>query len=177
MPYLAIAANVSPPPAILKALDSAIACAITLVPFSNAGNSNTPTGPFQTMVPAALSCTASLAAVSGPMSKIKSSSATSVAFFTVATASAANVLAHTTSVGIGTSAPRAFIAAITALASPNKSGSAKLLPIFKPAANMKVFAIPPPTINWSTLSAKVLRMVSLVLTLLPATMAANGRLG
>ena len=172
-----MAAKVSPPPAMLKAVDSAMACAMTRVPFSNAANSNTPTGPFHTMVPAALSCVASLAAVSGPMSKIKSSSATSVAFFTVATASAENVLAVTTSVGIGTSAPRAFMISITALASANKSGSAKLLPIFKPAASMNVLAMPPPTISWSTLSAKLFKMVSLVDTLLPATMADKGRAG
>ena len=154
-----------------------MACATTLVPFSNAANSNTPMGPFQTIVPAALSCVAKRCAVSGPMSKIKSSSATSVAGLMVAGASAPKLLAHTTSVGIGTSAPRAFMASITALASPTKSGSAKDLPIFMPAANMKVLAMPPPTINWSTFLAKACRMVNLVLTLLPATMAASGRLG
>ena len=68
-------------------------------------------------------------------------------------------------------------AAITALASPTKSGSAKDLPIFKPAASMKVLAMPPPTISWSTFFASACKMVSLVLTLLPATMAASGRLG
>ena len=53
MPYLAIAASVSPPPAMLKASDCAIARAMVSVPCANASNSNTPTGPFQTMVPAA----------------------------------------------------------------------------------------------------------------------------
>jgi hypothetical protein len=142
-----MAAKVSPPPAMLKAFDSAIAWAMAWVPPANWSNSNTPTGPFQTMVPAALSCAASLAAVSGPMSRIRSSSATSVAFFTVATASAAKVLAVTTSVGIGTSAPRAAMAAMTALASPTRSGSASDLPMFRPAASMKVLAMPPPTIS------------------------------
>ena len=37
--------------------------------------------------------------------------------------------------------------------------------------------MPPPTMSWSTLLARLLRMVSLVDTLLPATMAASGRLG
>ena len=172
-----MAAKVSPPPAMLKALESAIAWAMTLVPFSKAANSNTPTGPFQTMVPAALSWVAKRCAVSGPMSKIKSSSATSFAAFTVATASGAKVLAVTTSVGIGTAAPRACIAAITALAWSNKSGSARLLPILRPAANMKVLAMPPPTISWSTLAAKLCKMESLVDTLEPATIATSGRLG
>src|SRR6218665_843447 len=51
MPYLAMAASVSPPPAMLNAADSAIARAMGRGPPSNAANSNTPTGPFQTMVP------------------------------------------------------------------------------------------------------------------------------
>ena len=37
--------------------------------------------------------------------------------------------------------------------------------------------MPPPTINWSTLSAKLSKMVSLVDTLLPATIATSGCLG
>ena len=177
MPYLAIAASVSPPPAMEKPLLSATARAMPSVPLEKASNSNTPTGPFQTMVPAALSCAAKRAVVSGPMSKIRSSSATSVAALMVAGASAAKLLAVTTSVGIGTSAPRAFMATMTALASSSRSASAKLLPIFRPAASMKVLAMPPPTISWSTLLAKAFRMVSLVDTLLPATMATRGRRG
>ncbi|MNT07985.1 hypothetical protein D3C72_1427090 [compost metagenome] len=124
-----------------------------------------------------MSCSASLAAVSGPMSRIMSSSATSVAFLTVAGASAAKVLATTTSVGMGTLAPRAAMASITALASPTRSASASDLPIFRPAASMKVLAMPPPTMSWSTLLDSDCRMVSLVDTLEPATMAASGRLG
>ncbi len=50
------------------------------------------------------------------MSRIISSAATSVADFTDARASALNSVATTTSCGIGTSAPRAFIACITARA-------------------------------------------------------------
>ena len=62
MPYLAIAASVSPPPAMLKArrLRRWRARCVS-VPCANASNSNTPTGPFQTMVPAAFSCAASSA--------------------------------------------------------------------------------------------------------------------
>ncbi|MNV49446.1 hypothetical protein D3C71_1414000 [compost metagenome] len=162
---------------MLNAGDSAMALAISRVPFSKAANSNTPTGPFQTMVPADLSWVARRAAVSGPMSRIRSSSATSLAALTVAGASAAKALAVTTSVGIGTSAPRAFMAAITARASSSRSGSAKLLPMGRPAASMKVLAMPPPTMSWSTLSARLFKMVSLVETLEPATMAASGRWG
>jgi hypothetical protein len=116
---------------MLKALDAAMACAITLVPFSNASNSNTPTGPFQTMVPAFLSCSAKACAV------LRANVQNQVIVFhvglaalMVAGASAAKVLAVTTSVGMGTAAPRAFMASITAVASASKSGSARLLPIF-----------------------------------------------
>ena len=169
-----MAARVSPPPAIEKPLEAAMARARVSVPLAKASNSNTPTGPFQTMVPADFSCSASLAAVLGPMSRIMSSSATSLAALTVAGASAAKVLATTTSSGMGTSAPRAFIFSMIFLASPTRSGSARDLPIGRPAASMKVLAMPPPTISWSTLSARESRMVSLVETLEPATMATIG---
>ena len=42
---------------------------------------------------------------------------------------------------------------------------------------MKVLAIPPPTISWSTFSASVLSTVNLVDTLEPPTIATIGRLG
>ncbi len=70
---VAIAASVSPPPAMLKARLCAIARAIVSVPSAKASNSKTPTGPFQTIVPADFSCSASAAAVCGPMSRIRSS--------------------------------------------------------------------------------------------------------
>ena len=52
MPYLSTAASVSPPPAIEKAGEAAIARATASVPWPKASNSNTPTGPFHTTVPA-----------------------------------------------------------------------------------------------------------------------------
>ncbi len=42
---------------------------------------------------------------------------------------------------------------------------------------MKVFAIPPPTISWSTRCASDSRMLSLVDTFEPATIATSGRRG
>ena len=172
-----MAASVSPPPAMLKALLAATARATVSVPWAKASNSNTPTGPFQTMVPAAISLSASICAVLGPMSRIISSGATSVAALMVAGASALNSRATTTSTGLGTSAPRAAMASITALACPTRSGSARLLQMDRPAANMKVLAMPPPTTRPSTFAARLCRMVSLVDTLLPATMATSGRRG
>ena len=64
-----------------------------------------------------------------------------------------------------------------ALASSTRSASASDLPIFKPDASMNVLAMPPPTINWSTFSASDFRMVSLVDTFDPATIATSGRFG
>ena len=64
-----------------------------------------------------------------------------------------------------------------ALASPTRSASASDLPILLPRARRKVFAIPPPTMSWSTRSASDAKIVSLVDTLEPATIATNGRLG
>ncbi|MNN38977.1 hypothetical protein D3C81_1529980 [compost metagenome] len=129
------------------------------------------------MVPACAICCASKAAVFGPISRIMSSSATSATSLTVAAAVGANSFAQTTSTGIGTDAPRLAIMSMIALASPTRSASASDLPIFKPAASMKVFAIPPPTIRLSTLSANVFRMVNLVDTLEPATIATSGLAG
>ena len=91
--------------------------------------------------------TAHRAEVSGPISRIISSAATAVAGFTVAAAVEANSLATTTSVGIGTAAPRAFIAAMIFFASSTSSASASDLPIGRPAASMKVLAMPPPTMS------------------------------
>ena len=62
--------------------------------------------------------------------------------------------ATTTSVGSGTSAPRAFIMSMMAWASLTRSASASELPIVLPAASRKVLAMPPPTISWSTLSGQ-----------------------
>src|SRR5678809_1271727 len=59
MPYLAIAASVSPPPAMLNAFDAAIARAMVSVPAAKAANSNPPTGPFQPPVRASLARAAS----------------------------------------------------------------------------------------------------------------------
>ncbi len=46
-----------------------------------------------------------------------------------------------------------------------------------PAASMNVLAMPPPTMSWSTLSESDFRIVILVETLAPATIATNGRFG
>ena len=105
------------------------------------------------MVPAALSWSASMAAVRGPMSRIMSEASTSATALTATWGltpflrSSKDVVDVTTSTGIGTAAPRAFMASITLRASFTKSASASDLPIGNPSASRKVFAIPPPTIS------------------------------
>src|SRR5512137_2502292 len=180
MLYLAIAASVSPPPAIENAplaVASATPSASWCVPSANASNSNTPIGPFQMIVPAERTMWPSASALDGPMSRIISSGRTSSARRTVATAVAENSFATTTSIGSGSVAPLALSVASTFLHSGTRSGSASDLPMGKPSASRKVFAMPPPTINWSTFCARLFRIVSLVETFEPATIATSGRFG
>src|SRR5882672_10053062 len=67
-----IAATESPPPTIEvapRAVAAATARAISSVPFANAGISNTPIGPFHTIVFARASSALNFITVSGPMSR------------------------------------------------------------------------------------------------------------
>ncbi len=108
---------------------------------------------------------------------MRSSSSTSLAALARAGVSAAKLLPHTTSAGIGTAAPRASIITMISFASGARPGSHSDLPIASPAASMNVLAMPPPTMSPSTLAASDLRMVSLVETLEPAMIATSGRFG
>ena len=62
-------------------------------------------------------------------------------------------------------------------ASATRSASNSDLPIGRPAAAMKVLAMPPPTTSWSTFSASAARIVSFVETFEPPTIATSGRAG
>src|SRR5207245_2300267 len=68
-PAWVTAATVSPPPTTENADASATARASPSVPAANAGRSNTPMGPFHTMVRAPLSAPANRSTVRGPMSR------------------------------------------------------------------------------------------------------------
>ena len=136
---------VSPPPAKVNARADAIAAAKARVPPAKASYSKTPTGPFQTMVPALPRISTSMPAERGPMSRIMSSSATSATSLHTATAVGENSLAQTTSTGIGTEAPRTRAASMILAASATRSGSTSDFPMGNPAAAMKVLAMPPPT--------------------------------
>ena len=111
------------------------------------------------------------------MSRIMSSSLTWSTGLISALAVSVISLAQTTSVGSGTSAPLARSMPAIRFASAASSGSASDLPIFMPAASMKVLAMPPPGIRRSTFPASAASTESLVETLAPATMATRGRAG
>ena len=169
-----IAATVSPPPAIENAPDTAIASPNAFVPLANASNSNTPIGPFQTIVPARETMSFSAETDCGPRSRIKSSEAMSRVALTMGAALAANSFAQTASMGMGTLPGKC--ASIDS-ASPTSSGSASDLPIFPPAARMNVLAMPPPTISVSTFASNARSTVSFVDTFAPPTIATSGRFG
>ena len=172
-----MAARVSPPPAIENAGLSAIALATTRVPCPNWSNSKTPSGPFQTIVPAPAMTAATDSAASGPISRIISSSPTSSTRRTSASAVAASSFATTTSAGSGISVARSCAFSSNCLAVAMSVGSYSDLPTARPLAAMNVFAIPPPTIRRSTFSIRVVRTSSLVDTLAPPTTATSGRSG
>lgn len=102
MPSARTAAAESPPPTTLKAplpVAAAIASATPLVPAANAGNSNTPIGPFQKTVSALDSKVVNRLTDPGPMSRPIRSSPMASAATVCGVASAANLSATTMSTG------------------------------------------------------------------------------
>jgi hypothetical protein len=69
--------------------------------LANAGNSNTPTGPFHSIVCAFVIVSTSIATDFGPMSRIMSSAATSSTALMAGLAVSLNSFATTTSIGSG----------------------------------------------------------------------------
>src|SRR5882762_6694262 len=177
MPYFSMAARVSPPPARENALLRAMALASVRVPSPNCSNSNTPTGPFHSTVPADATSLAISSAESGPTSRIISLGRTLSTGFTSASALAENSVATTTSVGMGITMPRFFAWVSRRLQISSMSGSCSDLPTLYPSAARNVFVMPPPTMSWSTFANSVSSTVSLVDTLDPATIASKGRSG
>src|SRR5580692_8238938 len=98
-PRVRTAAAESPPPTTVSPGTSLIDWATLRVPAANAGNSNTPTGPFQNTVPASLSLSANSALVAGPMSRLSRSAGKSATGTTSCSASAAKSVAATRSTG------------------------------------------------------------------------------
>src|SRR5579859_3494923 len=100
------AAAESPPPTTVSPVTWLIASATAWVPAANAGNSNTPTGPFQKTVLASASLRANNSRVAGPMSRPSRSAGMAVAGTTSCSASAAKCVAATMSTGSTISTPR-----------------------------------------------------------------------
>src|SRR5690348_13610464 len=94
-PDLATAATESPPPTMLRAEESATACAMARVPAANLSISNTPMGPFQTIVFAVEISRLYSEIVAGPMSTPIFPSGIARPF-TTSVAAAASTLSATT---------------------------------------------------------------------------------
>jgi hypothetical protein len=122
------------------------------VPPAKASNSNTPTGPFQTMVPAFAQLRGQDGGGLGADVEDQ-----------VVVGHVARVLDGGGRIGreglgrdhvhrnrhVGAARLHGFDHRLGLV---SRSGSASDLPIFRPAASMKVLAMPPPTISWSTLA-------------------------
>src|SRR6266571_5459893 len=100
------AAAESPPPITVSPCTALIASATALVPAANAGNSKTPTGPFQNTVFASRSFAVNSSLVAGPISTPSRSAGKLATGTTSCSASGANRLAATRSTGSTISTPR-----------------------------------------------------------------------
>ena len=174
------AAIESPPPTIEIApfsVAAATAFATSRVPFANASNSNTPTGPFQIIVFAPSSAFTYSFEVSGPESSPCQSSGHWSTGTTLWFASAANLSATTKSTGRTTFTP--FFSAFSRrpFARSILSGSQRDLPTPRPLAASNVWAMPPPMMIVSTLSMRFEITPILSETFEPPIIATNGRAG
>ena len=123
---------------VTASLLAAMALAISLVPTAKLGISNTPMGPFQTMVLAlAISSEKSLT-VSGPMSRPSRSSGISPHLTVVRGASLSNSGAQTVSTGRSIFTPFCSALASREVARSSLSASSRDLPILPPWALEKV---------------------------------------
>src|SRR5215831_3169615 len=108
------AAAESPPPTTVRPVTALIASVTARVPAANAGNSNTPGGPFQNTVFASASLRVNSSRVAGPMSSAILPAGTSGPATTSALASAPTWSATTWSTGSTTSTPARAASARTA---------------------------------------------------------------
>jgi hypothetical protein len=132
------AAAESPPPTTVSPATWLIASATVIVPAANAGNSNTPGGPFQNTVFAPASFAANSSLVAGPMSRPILPSGMSGPAMTSGVASAPKWSATTWSTGRTTSTPALAASSIAAFTSSIRSLSSSELPTLWPCAARKV---------------------------------------
>src|ERR1041384_3881180 len=176
-PACATAAAESPPPTIVtapSAVASAIAAAMTRVPPSNGGVSNTPIGPFQSTVPALLSRVANAMADAGSMSYIAKPSGTLLLGTVSVVMPSRSSGATTQPVGRTTLSPARCM---RPRASSTRSSSTSDLPVARPIARKKVQAIAPPISTASTRGSSASMRSILPLTLAPPSTARKGRFG
>src|SRR3984885_15270103 len=114
-PRARIAAAESPPPTTVSPSTRAIASATARVPAAKAGNSNTPSGPFQNTVLASASFSANSARVRGPASTPSRSAGKAVTGTTECSASGAKCVAATRSTGSTSSTPRRLASSMISL--------------------------------------------------------------
>mmetsp|Transcript_9416 Transcript_9416/g.19846 ORF Transcript_9416/g.19846 Transcript_9416/m.19846 type:complete len:202 (-) Transcript_9416:678-1283(-) len=159
------------------AVSSASVSAIALVPLANAGNSNTPIGPFQITVLQSASSSWIILVESGPLSRPIQPSSIASTDATLVFASLSNLSASTTSVGRMKVTPRSFALASSSFARSSLSSSTSEEPTLSPRALRKVKTIPPPITILSTLAMRDSMTPIFDDTLEPPTIAANGRFG
>mmetsp|Transcript_32556 Transcript_32556/g.56333 ORF Transcript_32556/g.56333 Transcript_32556/m.56333 type:complete len:219 (-) Transcript_32556:2558-3214(-) len=179
-PFVITKAAVSPPPAMLicpRAEPSARSRKIWSDPTAKAGNSQTPTGPFQTTVLEAFRTLEKISVVLGPTSIPIHPSGTCPSVICTSQP-ASNLLPHLKSTGRWMLTPfsSAFLMIPSTISAP--SASKRLLPIstlwsfFK-----KVKAMPPPMIMSLHKSSKLKISLILSLTFAPPMMTVNGLAG
>eukprot|EP00128_Syssomonas_multiformis_P008140 Colp12_sorted_trinity150504_noHs@34883 len=158
---------------------STTASIMDLVPFSNLLISNTPAGPFQTMVLARAMACLKISLEAGPQSRPIQPSGMPLSLVAAPTlASSANLSAVTKSTGRWTLTPLALAFSIMRATMLAPSLSNKEPPICMPSSCLrKVKAIPPPMIISSTLSRRFSIRRILSDTLAPPRMARKGRSG
>src|SRR5262249_35051134 len=153
IPSARTAAAESPPPTTLNAplrVAATIASATPLVPAANAGNSNTPIGPFQKTVSALDSSVVNRLIDPGPISRPILSLGIASAATVCGGESAANFSATTMS--IGSRSTSTYVSSSRRQVSIISSSSSDF-PTEKPSAARKVKHIPPPITMLSALVA------------------------
>src|SRR6266566_2354788 len=132
------AAAESPPPITVSPCTALTASATALVPAANAGNSKTPTGPFQKTVFASASFEANSSLVAGPISTPSRSAGKLATGTTSCSASGANRVAATRSTGSTISTPRRLASSSIADTCGIWSASSSDLPTSQPRAARNV---------------------------------------
>lgn len=148
----------------------AMASATPRVPLANAAFSKRPIGPFQNTALALRMGSAKRSTLDGPTSRAMSSAPTSSTETTRPLALSVPA-ATTTSEGRSSETPRSSARVRMVRASASLSSSTRLLPIERPCAARKVFAMAPPMTSVSTRARSASRTAILSETFAPPSTA------